>query len=246
MSQQNKLEVFFSIRSFNEDDLKGKTAIIIDVLRASTTIVAAFQNGAKKIIPVEDMEAGYRIVQNMSIGDYLLCGEKNGVKIEGYHLGNSPSEYTEEMVKDKTIILNTTNGTKTIKKAQNAKNLYIGSFVNQKTILETVKNAEEPVALVCSGWHGYMSLEDTLFAGALIHKLYDNKLPDNASDGVKIAFTLYAKFGDNLEEAVANTDHAKRLQDIAPKEDIAFACKTDLFDVLPSMKDGIITNIHGE
>ncbi len=245
MSQENNLEVYFSIHSFTEEDLRGKTAVIIDVLRASTTIVTALNNGAKKIIPVEDMEAGYRIVQSMNVGDYLLAGEKNGVKIEGYHLGNSPAEYTEEAVKDKTIVLNTTNGTKTIKKAQLAKTLYIGSFLNQNTILEAIRNSENPLVLVCSGWHGYMSLEDTLFAGSLIHKLYGGKLPEEASDGVKVAFTLYEKFSNNLEEAISNTDHAKRLRNITPNEDIAFACKTDIYNVLPGMIDGIITNING-
>lgn len=244
MAHLEYLDVYFSARSFNEDELRGKSAVVIDVLRASSTIIAALSNGARKIIPVEDMDAAMRIARTMDTNDYLLCGEKDGIKIDGYHLGNSPLEYTPEAVAGKTIILNTTNGTKAIKKASLANQLYIGCFLNQNSIIETLKQHDDSVVLLCSGWRGRLSLEDTLFAGSLISKLCGGRLPDNVTDGVKVAFGLYEKFGDNLEEAIQASDHAKRLKGLAPAGDIAFASRIDEFDILPGLKDGILTNLN--
>src|SRR5699024_10906834 len=108
----NKVDVFISSQSFQEEDLRDKTVVIIDVLRASSTIATALDHVAKGVISVADMSDASKISQNLDSSYYLLCGEKDGVKIEGYDLGNSPLDYTSEAVESKTIILNTTNGTK--------------------------------------------------------------------------------------------------------------------------------------
>ncbi len=245
MARLDYLDVFFSVQSFQEEELRGKSAVIIDVLRASSTIVTALNNGASKVIPVEDMDAAMRIARSMEQGDYLLCGEKGGNKIEGYHLGNSPLEYNPETIEGKTLILNTTNGTKAIKKANLANRLYVGCFLNQKSILKALGEHDDAVVLVCSGWQGRLSLEDTLFAGSLISAMCNGKLPENTKDGVKVAFGLYQKFGDDLESAIGSSDHAKRLKELVPEGDIPFASQVDAFDVLPGMKDGILTNLNG-
>lgn len=245
MARLDYLDVFFSVQSFQEEELRGKSAVIIDVLRASSTIVAALNNGAKKIIPVEDMDGAMRIARSMDQDDYLLCGEKNGQKIEGYHLGNSPLEYDRKTVEDKTIILNTTNGTKAIKKANLANRIYVGCFLNQKSILKALEEHDDAVVLICSGWQGRLSLEDTLFAGSLISKMCKGKLPENTKDGVKVAFGLFEKFGDDLEGAIGGSDHAKRLKELVPEDDIPFTSQVDKFDVLPGMKDGILINLNG-
>lgn len=245
MANLEYLDVYFSARSFNEEELRGKTAVVIDVLRASSTIITALSNGARKIIPVEDMDAAMRIARTMDNNDYLLCGEKNGVKIEGYHLGNSPAEYTREVIADKTIILNTTNGTKTIKRASLANHLYVGCFLNQTSILEALKQHDDSVVLLCAGWQGRLSLEDTLFAGSLISAMCDGELPDKVADGVKVAFGLYKKFGDNLPTVIGTSDHARRLKGLAPDEDILYASRIDVFDILPGLRDGILIDVNG-
>lgn len=245
MPDLSYIDVFSSVQAFQEEELRGKSAVIIDVLRASSSIVTAIHNGAKKIIPVEDMSDAVKIARTMDNNDYLLCGEKDGSKIEGYHHGNSPLEYTPEAVKDKTLIFNTTNGTKAIKKASLANRIYIGTFLNQKSILSALKEHDDEVVLICSGWRGRLALEDTMFAGSLIHKLCRGKLPDNTKDGAKVAFGLFEKFGDALEETISKCDHAIRLRNLVSEEDIPFCCKVDKFDVLPGMKDGIITNLNG-
>lgn len=245
MAELKYIDVFFSVQAFQEEDLRGKSAVIIDVLRASSSIVAAIHHGAKKIIPVEDMSDAVKIAQTMDSSDYLLCGEKNGVKIDGYHLGNSPLEYHSGAITDKTLIFNTTNGTKAIKKASLANRIYIGTFLNQQSILNALSEHDDEVVLICSGWRGRLSLEDTMFAGSLINEMCGGDLPENTKDGAKVAFGLFQKFGDALEETISKSDHAARLRNLVPEEDIPFCCKVDEFDVLPGMRDGIITDLNG-
>ncbi len=245
MARLDYMDVYFSVQSFQEEELRGKSAIIIDVLRAASSMVTALSNGAKKIIPVGAMEDAVRIAQTMDSNDYLLCGEQNGYKIEGFHLGNSPLEYTKDTVTNKTLIINTTNGTKAIKKASLANRLYVGCFLNQKSILKVLDEHDDDVVLVCSGWQGKMSLEDTLFAGSVIYKMCKGRLPKNTKDGVKIAFSLYQKYKDELEDAINGSNHAMRLKELVPEGDISFVCKVDKFDVLPGMKDGILVNVNG-
>ncbi|MAO63424.1 MAG: 2-phosphosulfolactate phosphatase [Balneola sp.] len=245
MPEIKYIDVFFSLQSFQEEELRGKSAVIIDVLRASSSIATAIHNGAKKVIPVADMSDAMKIATTMDQKDYLLCGEKNGTKIEGYHLGNSPAEYDPEVVEGKTLIFNTTNGTKAIKKASLANEVYVGTFLNQQSILNAMNEHDDEVVLICSGWQGRLAIEDTLFAGSLIHNLTGGTLPDNAKDGAKVAFGLFEKYGDDLEAAISRSDHAKRLAEVVSNDDITFCCKVNEFDVLPGMRDGILTNLNG-
>ncbi|MEX0723921.1 MAG: 2-phosphosulfolactate phosphatase [Gracilimonas sp.] len=245
MPEINYIDVFFSVQAFQEEELRGKSAVIIDVLRASSSITTAISHGAKKIIPVADMSDAMKIATTMDQKDYLLCGEKNGTKIEGYHLGNSPAEYEPDVVEGKTLIFNTTNGTKAIKKASLANEVYVGSFLNQQSILNALKEHDDEIVLICSGWQGRLAIEDTLFAGSLLHAISGGNLPDSAKDGAKVAFGLFEKYGDDLEGAISKSDHAKRLAELVPNDDIAFCCKVNEFDVLPGMRDGILTNLNG-
>lgn len=240
-----ELEVFTSATSFQEDEMRGKTAVMIDVLRASSTIVTALANGAKGVIPVADMGAGSRISQSMDTENILLCGEKDGEKIEGYDLGNSPFEYTPELVNGKTIILNTTNGTKALMRASHARHITAGSFLNLGSIVDYLSDKER-IILVCAGWRGRLSLEDLLCAGNIIYELTNGELPDTAFDGAKVAFGLYEKFGDDIEKTVLSSNHAHRLQDIVGTEDLSYCSRVNVMDVLPVMKEGIITDFHGK
>jgi 2-phosphosulfolactate phosphatase len=245
MPDLSYIDVFFSNQAFQEEELRGKTAIIIDVLRASSSITTAINNGARKIIPVVDMSDAMKIATTMDQKDYLLCGEKNGTKIEGYHLGNSPAEYAPDVVKDKTLIFNTTNGTKAIKKAALANQIYVGAFLNQQSILNAIRQHDDEVVFICSGWQGRLSIEDTLFAGSLLHALSGGSLPEAAKDGAKVAFGLFEKYGDDLVGAISKSDHAKRLAELVPNDDISYCCKVNEFDVLPGMRDGILTDLNG-
>ncbi len=142
-----EMDVFSSAYSFQEEDIRDKTVVVIDVLRASSTMTTALYNGAKGVIAVGDMDDASKISHNLDSLSFLLCGEKDGVKIEGYDLGNSPLEHTAEVVEDKTIILNTTNGTKAIKRSGLAERIIIGSFVNLDAIINHLERQRDSTGL---------------------------------------------------------------------------------------------------
>jgi len=240
------LDVFISAHSFREEELRGKTAVVIDVLRATSTIVTALQNGAKGVIPVEDMDAAGKMAQNLDSPNYLMCGEKNGVIIEGYDLGNSPHEYTPEAVGGKTLIFNTTNGTKAIKRSSMADRILIGSFLNLETLIRALKKEKNEIVLVCAGWRGRLSLEDLLCAGNIIYELTGGKLSNYALDGAKVAFGLFEKFGNDVEGILRISNHAQRLQNLVETDDIGFCCQINSMKILPVLNEGIISNAHGK
>ncbi|PWN07928.1 2-phosphosulfolactate phosphatase [Rhodohalobacter mucosus] len=241
MIQARSIDVFFSAQSFQENDLRNKTVVVIDVLRATSTMVTALMNGARGVIPVGDMGEASKISQNLDSENHLLCGEKDGVKIEGYDLGNSPLEYTREHVEGKTLIFNTTNGTKAVKKSMGASNVMIGAFLNLTAVSRYLESSQNDVILLCAGWKGRLALEDTLLAGAIIYKLYGGSLPDTAPDGAKVAFGLFEKYRDDIESVILQSNHAVRLADIVENNDVSYCCKIDLCDIVPVLTDGIIS-----
>ncbi|MFO7845197.1 MAG: 2-phosphosulfolactate phosphatase [Balneolaceae bacterium] len=248
MANLNTLDVFFSSQTFHEEELRKKVVVVIDVLRASSTIITALMNQAKGIIPVEDMGEASRISQSVDSDNLLLCGEKDGAKIEGYDLGNSPLEYTAERVKGKTLIFNTTNGTKAVKKAVGSSNLFIGSFLNLSTIVHTLNHETRDIVLICAGWRGRMAIEDLLLAGNIVYNLGNGTLPHEARDGSKVAFGLFEKFRDNVPEVIHSSNHAERLKDISGEDgakDLDYCSQRDICDILPVLNDGIITNMYG-
>ena len=235
------LEVFSSARSFKEEDLRNKTAVIVDVLRATTTIVTALNNGAAGLIPVADMDEVSKIAQKLDAAKYLLCGEKNGVKIEGYDLGNSPLEYTPDQIKGKTLIFKTSNGTEAIARARKAEEILIGSFLNMKAVVEELR-----IVIICAGWRGRLALEDMLCAGQIVYELGHGELPDNARDGAKVAFSLYEKYADRVDEVIRSSNHAMRLKELVNDEDVTYSCQLNTVDILPVLKDRMISLKHGK
>lgn len=246
MIDLEKLDVFFSLNSFNESELRDKTSVVIDVLRASTSIVTALMNGAGAVIPVADMGEASKIAMNVDSEKYLLCGEKDGVKIDGYDLGNSPLEYTRDVVEGKKLIFNTTNGTKAIKKSFGSASVCVASFLNVSAITDYLKSQNKEIVLVCAGWKGRLAFEDILLAGNIIHSLAGGEIPDKSRDGVRVAFSLYEAYGNDLHSAILKTNHAERLKLLSGPDDIEYCCQTDITDVVPYLNEGMITLKDGK
>jgi len=246
MANLETLDVSVSAQAFPEEELRDKVVVVIDVLRATSTMVTALMNGAKGVIPVADMGEASRISQSVDSKNLLLCGEKDGVKIEGYDLGNSPLEYEAEVVKDKTLIFNTTNGTKTIKKAVGAKKLYIASFLNLSTVVNTLKNEKSDIILACAGWHGRLALEDMILAGNIVYNLSGGTLVEDGRDAAKVAFGLYEKYHDDIPSVLGKSNHAVRLQGITGESDIDYCSRVDICEFLPILHEGIITIDYGK
>ncbi len=234
-------DVYYTGVSFSDEDVKGKVAVVIDILRAGSTIITALENGAKGVLPVEDMAEASTIAQNLDPSGYLLCGEKGGKKIEGYHLGNSPFEYQSEKIKKKTLILNTTNGSKALARASVAAEVLVGTFLNASAICAYLKEQDKPIVFICSGFKNRMSFEDLLCAGLFIHKLYDGNLPEDATDGARVAFALYRTYGADIGKAIATSNHAQRLGNIGFDKDIPYCAQLDSTTRVPKLDEGIIS-----
>jgi len=152
------------------NQLADSTVVVIDVLRASTTIIHALEAGAREVMPCLDIEEAHSLAARYPATQIVLGGERNGLPIDGFDLGNSPSEYTPFNVSDKTVIFTTSNGTRAVLACRDAKRVLIGAFVNVAAVFEQLV-VEEHVSLVCAGTHGDYSRDDTLLAGMLVERI---------------------------------------------------------------------------
>jgi len=232
-----KAEVFLTSSTVTEDDVKGRTVIVIDVLRASSTIATALNNWARAIVPVADTGSATKIASNLDQSSYLLGGERGGIKIQGYHLGNSPLEYTQEAIEGRTIIFTTTNGTVAISRARGAEHLVVGSFLNAQRVVDFVRQIGLDVTIICAGWRNRVSLEDTLCAGLLLHRLWEGREPDLVSDSAHIAFSQYVHDQHNLDAALRRSNHAQWLMANGYADDVDYCLQTDVLPVLPYYKE---------
>lgn len=170
MPDKSSLEVILTPNLLSLYPLQGKVVVVIDVLRATTTMTVALDQGATKVIPVESIE---ECLSYKDKPDHLLAGERGGQKVEGFSYGNSPFEYMDGVVKGKTLVLTTTNGTRAIKMSSDAKEILIGGFLNFSALTRWLLNESTDTVLLCSGWRDKFNLEDTIFAGAIINNLKD-------------------------------------------------------------------------
>ncbi|MEL6705175.1 MAG: 2-phosphosulfolactate phosphatase [Bacteroidota bacterium] len=231
------VEVFFTANSPSEDDLRGTTVVAIDVLRACSTIVTALANGAKAVIPVSDMVQAGRLAANLDADTGLLGGERGGKRIDGFQVGNSPAEYTPEAVHDRTVVLTTTNGTQTIAQAKQAHAVTVGCFLNASRVIDFLRTCETDIVLHCAGWQGRIALEDTLFAGYVLHRLWDGTVPADATDACRIAHAQYRADRRRLAKALKESEHARRLIGLGQGADLDYCATMDAVPVLPLFHD---------
>ena len=239
--KQIRIDVNFTPVQTDEIQLKDRNLVVIDVLRASTTIAMALQNGAKEIIPVGNIENAVKISGSL-FGDVTLRGgERNGKMIEGFNLGNSPLEYSEAMVKGKSIIFMTTNGSAAIVKGRYAKYLMVAGFVNLNAIVSEILNLKGNVLIICAGKEGVFCLEDAVCAGRIINTLLRGGKADIVlDDGASAAAALDVAFGKNILKMLKNTDHGKYLAGIGFSEDLSVCARIDSIPVIPVLLGSVI------
>lgn len=210
-------------------NLEDRIVVVIDIFRASTSICYGIHNGAKSIIPVSTVE---ECLKYSSTG-YLLAAERNGAIVEGFNFGNSPFSYTIDKVQGKTIVLTTTNGTRSIQlsKAQRANRVLVGSFLNITALCNWLKTQNQSVVLLCAGWKENFSLEDTLFAGAAVEKLKEGFLIQD--DAAHAAFDLYQLAKADIGSYLKKSSHSARLEKLNIEADIKFCLEFDLVDSIP-------------
>lgn len=238
-----KIHTIFSRVGVDELYFTSKTTVVIDVLRASTTILAALTNKAREIIPVDSFEFAMKVSGSAFSGQTLLGGERNSKKVDGFLLGNSPLEYSEEIVKGKSIILYTSNGSKAIVKARYSKNLFICSFNNIESIANNLVRLNDDFTILCAGANKQFSLEDAVCAGNLISLMKQKSSSLKFSDASKAAQVLYNKFKKDIENMLRNSCHGKELIDLGFEEDISFASQINSCSTIPYFKNGVLKSL---
>ncbi|MBI4534735.1 MAG: 2-phosphosulfolactate phosphatase [Ignavibacteriae bacterium] len=221
--------------------LHDNTIVVVDVLRASTTIATGLCNGAREFIPTTTVESAVKISGNLFGGVVLLGGERNGRMIEGFHLGNSPVEYSGEKVKGKTIVFSSTNGSMAMVKARYAREMFVCGFVNISVVYDCIKELGADFTVLCAGKNGMFSIEDSVCAGMLVHKLVsDSSFDVELSDGALAALTLYKSFGKNIQKMIKGSEHGKYLAEIGFGEDLKVCASVDTVPVVPQLVGNVV------
>jgi 2-phosphosulfolactate phosphatase len=218
-------------------DVSHSIVVIIDVLRATSTIATAIKNGAKSVIPVDSVADCIKLGNQMEV---ITAGERDGQIAEGLKYGNTPFQYSEKFIKGKTLVLTTTNGTRLLHMAlaENAKEIITGSFPNLSAVCEYLIAQKRNVILACAAWKDRVNIEDTLFAGAVINRIKEHFTIN--CDSSQIAESLFNEAKDDVFLFMDKKDasHFKRLLNFGLEKDIRYCITEDIANVLVIYKDG--------
>jgi len=214
--------------------VQGRVIVVVDILRATSCMTTAFAHSIDSIAPFAKLEDCLA----MKDKGYFTAGERDGKKVEGFDLGNSPFEYMEDRLKGKKIAFTTTNGTQAIAKSIGAAEIVIGSFLNLSAVVDHLRKREHNVLVVCAGWKGKINLEDTLFAGAIVELLKDQTEPE--CDAPVAAQHLYNQAKADMVDFLKDASHIRRLAKLNIYKDIEFCLTPDQYDVVPVLKDGVL------
>lgn len=235
-----KIEVIFLLNERLEDYFFNRNVVVIDILRATSTIITALANGAKSIIPTATVEEAVKIAKNLERSTYLLCGERNTKTIDGFDLGNSPLEYTEDKVSGRKIIFTSTNGTKVFERVKFAKNILIGSTLNATACVSRMQLIDDDWILVCSGRDGCFDESDAVGAGLLIELLSQDINNLIMNDAARVSQLIFNRAKNNLKKYLKRTDHGQILMSNGFEGDIDFISQIDKFSINANFSNNII------
>jgi len=242
------LNVYVLPKLVDEREFAGGVVVVIDVLRASTTIVAALAAGAREILPCQEVDGARALAAKLPPGDVLLAGERGALPIDGFDLGNSPADFTPESVGGRSIVFTTTHGTRARAKCRLAERVLLGAFVNASAVVEQLSGIER-VHLLCAGTEGQMSYDDILFAGMLVERLqrraqtpYElNAQATTAAETWKHTFALPIALGaeplppELLAAKLRDSLGGAALVAARLEEDILDAAQVDRYDIVPEL-----------
>jgi 2-phosphosulfolactate phosphatase len=236
---QRKLETCFSPALYATDDHSDDIVVVIDILRASSSICTAFANGAEKIIPVGDVATA----REYKAKGYLVAAERDGYVLDFADFGNSPFNFTGDRVRGKTIVYSTTNGTGIIEMASSSHSIVIGSFLNMGFLTRWLAGQDRGVLLFCAGWKNRFNLEDTVCAGAMAELLMSTGLYEPGCDSTQAAVDLWTLAKNDLPAYIDKAAQRKRLMEKGLDDCISYCLTTDLTAVIPIMMDRILVNL---
>ena len=222
------IDICFSPALYPKYHRSESIVVVVDIFRATSTIIAAFENGAHSIRPVATIEEAESYKKN----GYLVGAERNCLRCSFADFGNSPFDYRPELVNGKDIVFATTNGTKAIHCANAAYRIITGAFVNIQAVADECIKENRDVVVLCAGWEDKINIEDTLFGGALIEILQPHGF-QTAGDASLIAHTLWQKWKTNLPDYIKQTEHYSRLAANGLVDNISYCLSLNLSNIVP-------------
>lgn len=240
-----KLSVYFTPLAVTPPVVAGKPVLVIDILRATTTMVTALANGARAILPAETADDAMRMAQNLKSDDLLLAGERNLARIDGFTLGNSPLEMTAEVVAGKQLIMTTTNGSVALAAVGLGNPVLIAAALNFTAVAQAANEAFEDadeIVIVCAGREGMFALEDAYAAGRFVQSLIAGRGRNAValSDGAIAARELVRRYGDKWRRAISASAAARTLKLAKLKADVDAATESDKYDIVPRYADKLV------
>jgi 2-phosphosulfolactate phosphatase len=241
-----RVEVCFGPGTLPPSEWHGRVVVVIDVLRASTSMATALAHGARAIIPFESADDAVSRFKTFERSEVLLAGERRMVRISGFDLGNSPAEYTRDMVDGKTILMTTTNGTAALTAIQGAREVVVGSFVNLSATVAVLRHAVRhrvDITLVCAGSERQFALEDAVCAGRMLRALTRRLVGAQWSDAARAALTLERRHGRDVEACLRETVHGRALADAGFADDVGLCAAVDSHPVVPVYAERQVTQL---
>lgn len=241
-----RIEVFFGASGLSPSDVASRVVVVIDVLRASTSIAVALANGARTVIPLDSPDEAVTRSKNFDRREVRLAGERRMVAIPGFDLGNSPGDFTAEAVEGKTVLMTTTNGTSAIMAAQGARDVVVGSYVNFSVVSSMVRAALRggtDIAIICAGRDRQFALEDAGCAGRYVRHVAKRLNGVEIDDAARACSMLDRQYGDNLLKLFAASEHGRALAAAGFSADLELCAAVDSYPVVPLYQDRQITKL---
>jgi len=244
-----RIDVFFGPAGLTASDVAGRVVVVIDVLRASTSIATALSNGARAVIPVDSTEEVVTRAKAFARSEVKLAGERQMRPIPGFDLGNSPREFSREVVEGKTVLLSTTNGTTAIASLQGPRDVVIGSYVNFSAVLAMLRAALRggtDIAILCAGRDKQFSLEDAACAGRFVHHAMRRRTDVAVNDAAFASMLIDRRYSDNLMRLFSASAHGRALSEAGYGDDLADCAAIDSYPIIPIYQDRQITKLGPE
>jgi 2-phosphosulfolactate phosphatase len=241
-----RIDVFFGPQELTSADTTNRVVAVVDVLRASTTVATALANGAKAVVPLASSEEVISRSKSLTRSEVKLAGERKSKAISGFDLGNSPLEYTKEVVDGKTIMITTTNGTAAILAVQGARDLVVGSYVNFSAVLSMLSAAIRggtDVTILCAGQDRRFALEDAACAGRFVQHITAKHAKAAINDAAHAAMLIDKKYGTNIKRMLKASAHGQALIEAGFDDDIGVCANVDSCPVLPVYQERQITRL---
>jgi 2-phosphosulfolactate phosphatase len=232
-----RIDTYFTVEELDPSMLEEATVVVLDVVRATTTLVEALANGARGIYATASTEEAVRLAHSLGREDALLCGERKGSKVPGFDLGNSPREFTRAAVEGKRLVMSTTNGTRALVKGQHGARLLACAFTNLTAVARAVEGADR-VVLLCAGREGRFSLDDALCAGHLVRIVQGDR--DLAMNDASQAAAAWAGFRKPTRKLLETTEGGRALVEIGLGDDLDVCAEVDRHQIVAEMRNQAI------